>query len=546
MTISARQCSDFPTFPSKTKLFNEVLSPANSEVIGMLNNMPVQFDHSKSIQKQQAEAEPILLKALRCARTLDSPQVLVDSLANLGCLYFIAMRFSESQKYFREAVEEAKAATSPESPAVAPYLEYYAMATRSVGNYELAEELYKEAFQRRTKFRGFYHGDTGYSLMGISGLYHDKAMSAEDPKLIELNTVRAHSLEVETNDQINPAEKEALVDQKMSQAFSFLMASRKEPDREIAWNYLKRSRELSSEVDELTKNMVLVTSRARKDVFSQSKDLFTKVPRPFYPCLPANNRAAPKLPRMVSFAQSVIARCPERMASLKPREPGLAYILGNWSIPTDVVKKSITKTMHREEHVLEGILQVSETRSEEVSPVENVPIYLCRYPVRPHNLLGRLMHHGRLRGLEWGDLGDSGTTHGWPATHEQAEKLQRELDGYAEGIAWEKTKTDTKGDFSFSDVPKGDYFLYASVCTKQMLKIWLIPEEKISVRRVSQFRYDFIPGTGATLWEAGRHSAPATPPSYFYGTQVTTPQVEPIVEPLSNPLEMLMGPRHGK
>lgn len=541
--LTKRQCADFPTFPCKSKLFSEVLSPANSEVIGMLNNMPVQFIHSKTFQKQQAEAEPILFKALRCARKIGSPQAIVDCLANLGCLYFIAMRYKESEKFFRESVEEARAAADTESPALAPYLEYYAMAARACGDYDLAEELYKEAFQLRTNLQGYYHGDTAYSLMALSGLYHDKAISAEDPRQVELNMVRAHSLECETNDQINSAGLEALIDQKMSQALSFLKESRTETNKELAWNYLKRSRELASEVDQLTNNMVLVTSRARKDVFTQSNQLFSKAPRPFYPCLPANNRSSPKLPKMISFAQSVISRCPNR---LSPQEPGLAFILGNWSIPTDAGKVSTVKTMHREEKALEGILQVSETRSEEISPVENVPIYLCKYPVRPNNLLGRLMHHGKSRGLEWGDLGDSGTTHGWPATHEQAEKLQKELNSYAEAIAWDTTKTDTKGDYEFANVPKGDYFLYASVCTKQMLKVWLIPEEKIAVRKISQFRYDFVPTTGATLWEAGRHSAPMTPPSYFFGTQVTTPQSKSGVnDRVADELQVLVGTPHG-
>ena len=249
-------------------------------------------------------------------------------------------------------------------------------------------------------------------------------------------------------------------------------------------------------------------------------DLSHGLGRPTIPTLTVN-QGTDKLAAMVDFAKSISKKCETPPPPPPPEEVGLATILGNWAIPTDVVQKAVRKTMHRKETVLEGDVDVVETREEKVSPVENVSIYLCRYPDNPNSILAQIQQYGAAKGLAWAGLGDFGSTHGWPANHLQAEQLQAIIDSSALSISKKITKTDKNGDYKFEGVPKGDYLLYGSICTKSQCLIWLIPPEKISVRRVDQFRFDFIESTGIKIWEEGHPAAPATPIEYFNGTATT-------------------------
>lgn len=249
--------------------------------------------------------------------------------------------------------------------------------------------------------------------------------------------------------------------------------------------------------------------------------------RPAIPCLTANS-GTPGMPGMIHFARSIISKYPPPPPPPK-RHDGLATILGNWAVPTEKQAQDTTVTVRRTRTVMtaDGPEQREETGKEEKeAPVENVEIFLCKYPDVKNGVLGRLGQFGTTKGLEWRGLGEKGSTYTWPANYEQANELERRLKYEALQHSFAMTKTDKQGDYHFDEIPAGSYMLFGSVCTKKQLLIWLIPGETaplgkpIVVNRIQQFRFDFIEKTGVQLWEAGHPAAPPTPPSYFQGTSI--------------------------
>lgn len=501
------------------ELWYEVLSPDNNLVSTVMNNRSVLFVDDRNSRELRDRAQPILEKAVDCSRNLGVPRDIIASLLNLGCFHYISKDFAKADTCFTQAIKIARSTIPPESPALAPLVDFEALSARSLNDFDRAEKLYAESLQIRSSIDGYAKPQVAHSLVNLACLYQDWSYAQEDPNIKRKYQERAQELLKRADEIMNPPINVARYKSLRTEAaWNHDRAASSDP--EIAWKYKAKARELSKQADDLQNHLVLVNSTDRSDIVRNMIDLSHGLGRPTIPTLTVN-QGTDKLAAMVDFAKSISKKCETPPPPPPPEEVGLATILGNWAIPTDVVQKAVTKTMHRKETVLEGDVDVVETREEKVSPVENVSIYLCRYPDNPNSILAQIQQYGAAKGLAWAGLGDFGSTHGWPANHLQAEQLQAIIDSSALSISKKITKTDKNGDYKFEGVPKGDYLLYGSICTKSQCLIWLIPPEKISVRRVDQFRFDFIESTGIKIWEEGHPAAPATPIEYFNGTATT-------------------------
>lgn len=500
------------------QLWYEALSPDNSEVTAALNNRSVSFDNSRGYRADREAAQPILEKALNCARRLGIPRDIIACLCNLGCFYYLGGDYSQADQYFREGVELARSTTAPHSPALAPLIDFEAMSARGLTDYERAEKLYTESLQIRTAISGYYKPDVAHSLMNLGCLYADWSYKAEDPKEKRNFGMRSQDLFSRADEIMNPPTNKKLAAEWMQEAVrNHDLAALADPDQ--AWKYRARSRQLAADSYKLASNLVLVNSKSRADVIPNSQDLSTPpVGRPLHSCMTVNAGTG-KLASMVGFAQSILEQCKEKPPEKPPEqpEPGLATILGNWSVPTDISTQANRKD--REGRIIGTDVASEKDEKNRPSQFQDVTIYLCHYPKNPQNILNQIRMYGAAKGLGWEGLGELGSTHGWPANHLQAEELQAITDNTARAIVWKTDQTDKLGDYKFENVPKGDYLLYASVCTKKQCLIWIIPKAKIEVRRVDQFRYDFVEKTGIRIWEDGHPSAPETPPEYFSGSQ---------------------------
>ncbi|MBZ0187712.1 MAG: tetratricopeptide repeat protein [Candidatus Obscuribacterales bacterium] len=435
-------------------------------------------------------AKPLLDKAITCARSLGFPRDIVGCLCNLGCFHYLGGEYLQSEKYFAEALEVGRQAVPKDSPALAPLLDYRAFALRGLGKYELAESCYLESLQIRVGFYGYYHFDVVYSLMNLACLYFDWSSdqtTIDDlpPSKRDLLCARANDILYQVDLLMNPNPDPTK--ELCQKALDCLLRSRESiDDPDLAWKYRKSLHFYMEQIQKHSQKMVLVNSKARIDVCPNSKNLSHNppVPRPFWPHLPANNRHTPQLPNMVAYAKDVIAKCKPKPKKKKVRHgpPGLATILGNWSIKTDIKEKSVSKSRSYDEQRLDGTWHITENvDAGKASQVEGVTIYLCHYPKNPTHVLRQLRQYGSVRGLQWSDFGRFGTTHGWPANNKQARQLVTILDSVASSISYETVPTDKNGDYVFTEVPKGDYLLYASVCTEKQCMVWLIPGEKIVV-----------------------------------------------------------------
>lgn len=488
------------------ELWYEVVSPNNSAVTAVMNNRSIIFDKSKRAERERSNIEPILKKALNCARTMGIPRDIIACLLNLGCFNYIDSKFELADQHFREGVELARSTQPSNSPALAPLIDFEAMSARALHDYSRAEKLYLESLQIRTSIDGYAKPDVAHSLMNLSCLYSDWSCTDIDPKLVKQYSNRAAELQKRADEIMNPVENTDRASRLMDEAIKNREIAQS-LDSSAGWKYKQRARELLKESEAIRNNLVLVNST----------NLSHGLSRPTLSCMTVN-QGEDKLQQMADFAQSISSKCERKEtppsdkpfeAPLPPPEPGLATILGNWVMPKDTedAEKSASATGDN-------------SKEKKPTAVQGVTIYLCKYPKNPDTILGQIRNFGAAKGLAWEGLGQYGSTHGWPANHIQAEQLREIIDNTALSIAKKTTLTDRYGDYKFEGVPKGEYLLYASICTKKQCLIWLIPREKITVNRVLQYRYDFLESTGIKVWEDGHPSAPTTPKEYFEGSDV--------------------------
>lgn len=491
------------------ELWYEVLSPNNNAVTAVMNNRSIIFDKSKRAEIERSSIEPTLEKALNCARTMGVPRDIIACLLNLGCFYYIQSNFRLADRHFRQGLELARSTQPSNSPALAPLIDFEAMSARALHDYSRAEKLYLESLQIRTSIDGYAKPDVAHSLMNLSCLYSDWSCDDIDPKQVNLYLNRAAELQNRADEIMNPSNNTDRASKLMAEAIKSHQIAQS-LDSTAAWKYKQRARELLRESESLQSNLVLVNSTR----------LSHGLGRPVSSCMTAN-QGEDKLKQMADFAQSISSKCEQTYSQPPgggkgpleppklPPEPGLATILGNWVMPRD------PESLEAAPSSIGG-----NSKENKPTPVQGVTIYLCKYPKNPDTILGQIRNFGAAKGLAWEGLGQYGSTHGWPANHVQAEQLREIIDNTALSIAKRTTLTDKYGDYKFEGVPKGEYLLYASICTKKQCLIWLIPREKITVNRVLQYRYDFLESTGIKVWEDGHPSAPATPKEYFEGSDV--------------------------
>jgi hypothetical protein len=228
-------------------------------------------------------------------------------------------------------------------------------------------------------------------------------------------------------------------------------------------------------------------------VFVDSKVHHNNQPRHFVPSSTVN-KGQPTLPMMVAYAKSVIDKH-KKPVLVKLKPPGIGTVIGNWSVPTDINTTSTITTETTREETIDGDEKTSGS-SEQTSQIAGVEIFAC--PLQDYGLIwNRIASFGASKGL---DIKDFGTE--WPANHKQGEALLRALKEVARQISVESVKTDKNGDYELPRVPRGTYFLYAGLVTREKCRLWLMPSitQPIVVSRIQQFKCDFTSANATTIW----------------------------------------------
>lgn len=200
--------------------------------------------------------------------------------------------------------------------------------------------------------------------------------------------------------------------------------------------------------------------------------------------------------KMLSFAKEMVEKYKPRRIE-DPPEPGLASIMGNWKVPTDIKTTASIKTKVVTKETVEG----TESRSgsgEQASNVAEVPIFLCRASDYV-SLYSTIANYGKTRGLSMEKF-----TITWPATHKQAEDLLVQLTNTARGLPKaQEQKTDKNGDYEFTDIPRGQYILFAALVTQNTCGYWICPslDKPVPVSQVEQFTIDFSTENEIPIWK---------------------------------------------
>ncbi len=506
---TAQQVSNYPSYPTERTLWHEVLSPANSAISATINNRPFSFADSKASRKELDALEPKLQQALECAKNmLNSPKDIVDAYCNLGCFYFLSGSYDQSHENFHEALGEARRAVGT-APLVAPLLDYDTVALRAMASqerdsksrhslYERAEKQALESLQIRTENSGYHHADVAHSLINLTYLYHDRALDdvALSPSERRKYTERARALEQRIDELMNPSSNEAEV--AMSSAILHRERSAQlasiAPD--ASWEHRQESADLLAQATALKDKMVFVSTNPRTGRPSNSSTI----------------TASPvaQVPKMLALAESIIQKCHKEPPphKRKPLPLGLATIIGNWTVPSDITTKAEIATAATTKETVEGVEKRS-GRGEQSSQVADQEIFLC--PSSKYTQLYRVIaNFASSRGLAMTDFGQT-----WPANHQQAETLLLDMKQTANLIKIDSKKTDKNGDYEIGGggsaidstnqkIPKGEYFLYASIVTQNQCAIWLLPSftDRIRVTKVQQFQFDFNQGSAMVVWSS--------------------------------------------
>lgn len=218
--------------------------------------------------------------------------------------------------------------------------------------------------------------------------------------------------------------------------------------------------------------------------------------------------------KMIAFAKEMIAKYTPPPPPPPPPEQRLGSIMGNWKIPTDIETKANIKTKVVTKETVEG----TESRSgsgEQISHVAEVPIFLCRASDYAY-LHSTITDYGRTRGLSMDKFAVT-----WPSTHKQAEDLLILLTRTARALPQsQEQKTDKNGDYEFTDLPKGQYLLFAALVTKNSCGYWVCPSptEPITVSQLEQFTVDFSKENETSVWKKEGNSIQGFFPEPASGT----------------------------
>ncbi len=512
---TAQQVLNYPSYPTERTLWHEVLSPANSDISATINNRPFSFDDSKASRQELDALEPKLQQALECAKNmLNSPKDIVDAYCNLGCFYFLSGKYDHSHENFHEALGEAIRAVGT-APLVAPLLDYDTVALRAMASrerdsksrhslYERAEKQAMESLQIRTKNAGYHHADVAHSLINLAYLYHDRALDddAISPSARRKYTERAHALEQRVDELMNPSSNEAEVAMSSAILHRERSAQLASSASDASWEHRQESADLLAQATELKNKLVFVSTNPRTGRPSNSSTL----------------SASPvaQVPKMLALAESIIQKCHDKQTQItlikktidKPAPLGLATIIGNWTVPSDITTKAEIATAATTKETVEGV-ETRSGRGEQSSQVADQEIFLCPAS-RYSQLYSVISNFASSRGLAMADFGQT-----WPANHQQAETLLLEMKRIANEIKIDSKKTDKNGDYEIGGgggaidstnqkIPKGEYFLYASIVTQNQCAIWFLPSftDRIQVTKVQQFQFDFDQSSAMVVWSS--------------------------------------------
>jgi hypothetical protein len=187
-------------------LWHDVLGPNNAEVLGTMNNRPFAFDRSTEFQKEQADAEPILKRALLLAEAhrREHPSDYVESLLNLGCFYLISYEWKKADDYMTKAISACRELGFEKKPSMPSYLDHAAIAARTVEDWGRAHRLYQEAMELRVQQYGPRQIDVAHSHINHANLSSTRAVENDGDARMHAQYRKYHEAEAKAIMQEHP------------------------------------------------------------------------------------------------------------------------------------------------------------------------------------------------------------------------------------------------------------------------------------------------------------------------------------------------------
>ena len=142
-------------------------------------------------QSKFAEAEPLLLQALRTAREAQGenhPDTAII-LNGLGKLALSQAKYPEAERHFSEALRIDEAVFGENHPKTATSLYNVALVDHSQGKLEQAESLYKRSLSTTRRILGVTHPETAMTLNGLAYLYQSQGKSEEAERVLRECTI---------------------------------------------------------------------------------------------------------------------------------------------------------------------------------------------------------------------------------------------------------------------------------------------------------------------------------------------------------------------
>ena len=152
---------------SKKSLEKATLTKKDSIISNSLNNLGLLYQ----TMGRYAEAEPLLLKAVKIRRNSTYLLSYAVSLNNLALLYHELMDYEQGEYFYLLAKETYKKAVGENSPDYAQCLNNLAGLLRECGKIEQSEAMYKEAIDIRKKSLGSDNIAYAETLNNLAALY---------------------------------------------------------------------------------------------------------------------------------------------------------------------------------------------------------------------------------------------------------------------------------------------------------------------------------------------------------------------------------------
>ncbi|MBY0356730.1 MAG: tetratricopeptide repeat protein [Candidatus Obscuribacterales bacterium] len=479
---------------AKNSLIERALSPDDSDVSFIINNLPVSYHPPREIDYKNLKAKFVSLIQL-CEEKLPeeqrivaegniedlpfyrnmaqqipdtsvevlgssvivyyqmpavsvfSPEDLIKSLERLACLEQKFGYKTEAENVIKQIIQEKEKFYGPKSMEVAWSCQLLGDILRSKHNYPGAEYFYTQALNIKRQIFGTEHNEVAACYMNLANLYYDALKTEEaESMLVKAEEITKNSAFISASHTDSPRPLPTAIFAPLTYHWNELISSNDNYEEKINMAKAEREAKLSA-----IKAMLIPPKKPAKTIPDGSFAVYGTAQ------LSLDSKEIRAITRD-AFGQKI----------------------------TDVKKKEKVEA--------------------EAKDVSHLAVYLCNHDTK-EALNDTAYQFGQKYGFSAKEFGKT-----WPGIKKHAEELLNDFDKTAtSNLVSPKycIQTDTNGEFEFKKVPPGNYYLYASLLTENQASCWLI---EVTVTRDKPTRVDILPDNEyQTVWEKNRAAPKAKP-----------------------------------